>query len=65
MTDPPLQGQLCVVTGGASGIGRATALALARAGARIAIADRDQSGGRDALPPRSTVGTAGHRHILA
>jgi NAD(P)-dependent dehydrogenase (short-subunit alcohol dehydrogenase family) len=35
------------ITGGASGIGRATALAFARQGARIAIADIDQQGGQD------------------
>ncbi len=36
-----------LVTGGASGIGRATALALAREGARVMIADIDEAGGRD------------------
>jgi NAD(P)-dependent dehydrogenase (short-subunit alcohol dehydrogenase family) len=35
------------ITGGASGIGRATALAFARQGARIAVADIDQEGGQD------------------
>ena len=34
-----------VVTGGASGIGRATALLLAREGARVVITDRDEKGG--------------------
>ena len=40
-----LSGQCAVVTGGASGIGRATALALARRGARVAIGDLDREGG--------------------
>jgi NADP-dependent 3-hydroxy acid dehydrogenase YdfG len=37
---PPLQGKVALVTGASSGIGEATALALARAGARVAIAAR-------------------------
>ena len=36
-----LQGKVAAVTGGARGIGRATAQALARAGARVAIGDLD------------------------
>ena len=34
-----LEGKIALVTGGASGIGRATALACAREGARVAVAD--------------------------
>jgi NADP-dependent 3-hydroxy acid dehydrogenase YdfG len=37
---PPLQGKVALVTGASSGIGEATALTLARAGARVAIAAR-------------------------
>jgi 2-hydroxycyclohexanecarboxyl-CoA dehydrogenase len=42
------QGRTFVVTGGASGIGRATALLLAREGARVLIGDIDEAGGRAA-----------------
>ncbi len=39
-----LKGKVAVVTGGASGLGRSMALAFARAGMRVAIADVDQAG---------------------
>lgn len=39
-----LEGQRALVTGGASGIGRATVLALAREGARVVCADIDAAG---------------------
>jgi NAD(P)-dependent dehydrogenase (short-subunit alcohol dehydrogenase family) len=38
-----LNGQIAVVTGGGSGIGRSTATLLAQAGARVTVADRDQT----------------------
>ena len=41
---PSLDGRLCLVTGAGSGIGRATALAAARAGARVVITDVNASG---------------------
>jgi NAD(P)-dependent dehydrogenase (short-subunit alcohol dehydrogenase family) len=38
-----VQGKVVVVTGGSSGIGEATALMMARAGARVAIVARDEA----------------------
>jgi NAD(P)-dependent dehydrogenase (short-subunit alcohol dehydrogenase family) len=41
-----VQGKVVLVTGGGSGIGRATALKLAQEGARVMIADYVQEGGK-------------------
>jgi 2-hydroxycyclohexanecarboxyl-CoA dehydrogenase len=43
-----MQGQTVIVTGGASGIGKATAFLLAREGARVFVGDVDEAGGRAA-----------------
>jgi len=43
-----LGGRRALITGGAAGIGRATALLLARHGASVAIADLNEAGARDA-----------------
>ncbi len=57
-----LQGQVAVVTGAGRGIGRATALELARLGADIVIAELDQAGAKRTA---EEVGALGRRTVVA
>jgi len=59
-----LSQKVAVVTGGASGIGRATALGLAAAGARVFVADVDDSGGAETCAAiEAGGGNAGFVHV--
>ncbi len=50
--------KVALVTGGSSGIGRATALAFARAGARVVIADMAEDGGEETVELIKAAGGA-------
>jgi NAD(P)-dependent dehydrogenase (short-subunit alcohol dehydrogenase family) len=54
-----IEGKVALVTGAASGIGKATALALADAGAAVIIADVDESGGCETLRAVHEAGARG------
>jgi NAD(P)-dependent dehydrogenase (short-subunit alcohol dehydrogenase family) len=59
-----LDGDLAVVTGGASGIGRAVALAFARLGARVAILDRDAEAGAEVAAEITDADGKAEMHAL-
>lgn len=54
------QGKVAIVTGGAQGIGRATALGLAREGATVVIADRDAAAAQTLVDGIQSWGGAAH-----
>jgi NAD(P)-dependent dehydrogenase (short-subunit alcohol dehydrogenase family) len=57
-----LSGRVAVITGGGGGIGRATAVSLARAGARVAAIDRDERGLAETKAKLRELGDA---HLIA
>ena len=57
-----LAGKTAVVTGGASGIGRAICEALAREGARVAVLDLNGAGARATVAAIERAGGNGSAH---
>jgi len=51
-----LDGKVALLTGGGGGIGRATALAMVREGARVAVADFNAAGARDTVAQINQAG---------
>lgn len=52
----PLDGRVCVVTGGTRGLGRAIAQGLARAGASVVVGSRDEAGVAEAVAELTALG---------
>ena len=59
-----LDGRIAVVTGAASGLGRATAIALARFGADLALCDREEAGLESARAEIEALGRRCHAGVL-
>ncbi|MFJ9951588.1 SDR family oxidoreductase [Kitasatospora sp. NPDC091207] len=60
--DPAAAGPLVVITGGGSGIGRATALAFAEDGARVVVCDLDLDAARRTAELASLLGPPAHAY---
>ncbi|MFI8081135.1 SDR family oxidoreductase [Kitasatospora sp. NPDC086009] len=60
--DPAGDGPLVVITGGGSGIGRATALAFAEEGARVVVCDLDHDAARRTAELASLLGPQAHAY---
>jgi NAD(P)-dependent dehydrogenase (short-subunit alcohol dehydrogenase family) len=59
-TTRPFGGKIAVITGGGSGIGRATALAFARRGATVIVCDIDLDAARHTAEQAGRLGPAAH-----
>ncbi|HYB92070.1 MAG TPA: SDR family NAD(P)-dependent oxidoreductase, partial [Candidatus Binataceae bacterium] len=55
-----IKGKTAVVTGAASGIGRATSQRLAREGASVVVADIDEAGGAETVKLIEAAGGRAH-----
>lgn len=64
MNEFPLTGQVALITGGASGIGKATAGLFVDAGATVAILDRDGAAAKQAVSEIESAGGHATAHLV-
>ena len=60
-----MEGEVCVVTGATSGIGKATATALARLGAQVVLVGRDRGRGEATAADLAAAGASPPRLEIA
>ena len=65
MARGPLEGRVAVITGGASGMGRATAVRFLAEGARVVVADLNQANGQAFLDEQAAAGVADRVRFVA
>ena len=61
MLSPHMTGKICLITGGNSGIGKATAIGLAKMGATVVIVSRSREKGEMAV--NDIVGKSGNKNV--
>ncbi|TMI34466.1 SDR family NAD(P)-dependent oxidoreductase, partial [Candidatus Bathyarchaeota archaeon] len=61
MSSANMTGKICIVTGGNSGIGKATAIGLAKMGATVVIVSRSREKGEIAV--NDIVGKSGNKNV--
>lgn len=59
MSDKQIDGKVALVVGGSTGIGRATAVAFAQAGAKVVVASRSEKQGEETTQLIKQAGTEG------
>ena len=59
MTNKRLDNKIALVVGGSTGIGRATAVAFAKAGAKVVVASRGETKGQETVELVKQAGTEG------
>ena len=59
MTEKKMDGKIALVVGGSSGIGRASAVAFAKAGAKVVVASRGEEQGQETVDLVKQAGTDG------
>ncbi len=64
MSAQPLKDRVCVVTGAASGIGRAAATLLASRGATVIVLDRDEAGVGRVVEELNAAGGSAHGQVF-